>query len=164
MNLTRRSAGNVVLKGQLLDRLGPLQIVDHGRSVLECLDSADHLAGGVAQRGHTDLHGNPLAVLALGEHQQRAIAARSGDDGPVQGAVLLAAQLMAVLVDVAQDVVETRPADDFLRGPARDPLGRFAPVGDPAFQVADVDPVAERVDDGRDIDGGCRFHGKTPKS
>ncbi len=61
----------------------------------------------------------------------------------VQGAVLLPAQPAAVLVHVAENVLEAlRPTTSCGR-PARDALGGRAPVGDPAVDVAYVDAVAQ---------------------
>ena len=91
-----------------------------------------------------------------------ALAAAVGYHRPVQGAKFLSAQLMAVLVDMAEHVVEALNSEHVVGAPAGDPLGRFAPVGDVAAQIADVDAVAERVDDRCHVEIGEVFHGWIP--
>jgi len=91
--------------------------VDRFGGVSEDLDPADHFPRPVADRSDAHLHRYPLAVLALGIHEQRAFAAGSGHHGSMQRAVFLAAQRMAVLVNVAQEVVEALASDDLRGGP-----------------------------------------------
>jgi len=65
----------------------------------------------------------------------------------VERAELLATKTVAVLVDVTEDVIQATAANHLFRRPARDPLGRLTPVDNLAVSVADVDAVAERIED-----------------
>ena len=60
---------------------------------------------------------------------------------------LLPAQPVAVLVDVAENVLEALAADHVHGRPARDAFGGRAPVGDAAVDVAHVDAVAQALQD-----------------
>ena len=77
-------------------------------------------------------------------------------------AELLAAKLVVVLVDMAENVVETPAADHILRRPAGYPLRRLAPIHDAAVQVADIHAVAQRIQDDTG-DGKQVFHEEIPR-
>ena len=59
----------VMLQGKLPNSSRPLQIVDHGGSILQGLYAANHLAISIAQGSDTDLHRYPLFVLPLSVHE-----------------------------------------------------------------------------------------------
>ena len=55
--------------------------------------------------------------------------------------------MATVLVYVAENVVEAMATHDVRGARAGDPLGCLVPIGDSAFQVRHVNPVAQRVAD-----------------
>ena len=85
-----------------MDRLG--EIAKH-------LDAADDLAGAIAERGDGDLDWNPGTGAMQGKDQQGLSAGLAHDDAPVKRAMFLAAQAMAILVHMHQDVVVAGATD-----------------------------------------------------
>ena len=55
-------------------------------------------------------------------------------------------KLMAVLVDVHQDVVRARVINHLLGRPARDPFGRTAPENDLAVDVGNVGSIGKSIE------------------
>ena len=70
-------------------------------------------------------------------------AADAGDNRAMERAVFLAAELVAVLIDVAKNVIEALATYDVGTPPTGDPLGCLVPIGDLAIHVGDVDPIAQ---------------------
>ena len=65
----------------------------------------------------------------------------------MQGAVLVAAEFMAVFVNVGEQTVETVTPNHVLGRPAGDLLRRPIPIDDAAIDVGHVHPVAQGVQD-----------------
>ena len=109
----------------------------------------------VANRSHRHLHRYPVARFPLGEDDDRHGALVAGDHGPMQRAELLAAEPMAVLVDVAEHVVQA-PAADHVAG--CQPVIRSAALLQKTIRpvpVAHVHAVAQGIED--DVGGGQQF-------
>jgi hypothetical protein len=49
---------------------------------------------------------------------------------------------MAILIDMAQNVIEALATDDIFLTPACNPLGRLAPVCYPAIPITDIDAIS----------------------
>jgi hypothetical protein len=75
----------------------------------------------------------------------------------MQGAKLLSAKPMAVFVNVTKHVVQAPAANHIVRLPAGDPRRSPTPEDDPPVPVADVDSVAQGIEDY--TGGGQQFLG-----
>ncbi len=129
-----------------LDSLGALKVAQFGGHILERLHAAHDPAVLVAQRSHADPHRDPPSTGRPGEHDDGNNARRAGRDGAVQRAELLPAELSAILIDVAENLIEASLAQNLAGRPAGDPLGRLIPVDDPAIQVGHVDTRVDGVE------------------
>jgi hypothetical protein len=89
-----------------------------------------------------------FAALGFCKNDDRNLAALSGANGAVQGAVFLPAKPMAILIHMAQHVVVTVFSDDVIRGPARDPLCTFAPVNYPPRGIGSVNALIDSIEQG----------------
>jgi hypothetical protein len=69
----------------------------------------------------------------------------------MQWTILFTAKPMPVLIDMAEDIIETLDTDHILGLPAGNPLSRFAPVNYLSVQITNIDPFAERVHNHLDI-------------
>jgi len=126
---------------------GAVEILHHRGEVTEHLDAAECVARGVMQRGDGDFDRDAMPALVLGEDQERLAAEFAGDDGAVEGAQVLAAELVTVLVHVDEDIISAAMADDLGCGPAGNALGGTAPEDDLPVTVRDVGAVGKGVED-----------------
>ena len=124
-----------------MDGAGPFHVAHLVGGVPEDLHPADHGSLFVPKGRNTDLDRNLFAIPVMGKDQNRDSGAGAGDNGPVHGAMLLAAELVAHLVGMAEDVV-VAGASHHLRGlPAGDPLGRLVPIDNAPVQIGNIHPV-----------------------
>lgn len=87
----------------------------------------------------------------LGEHQEGLGTGLAGDDAPMQGAMLVTAKCVTILVHMHQDVLAATAAHHFLSPPARDPLRRLIPKHNPALGAGYVRAVGQQVQQFRGV-------------
>ncbi len=130
--------------GELLEFLDPTERRDCRRVVAEEFHGADDLAGTVTYRG--DLHSDRDVVsLAVLEEDLRLVSFLV-----TNGSHKRATQLtkgVPHLVNVSEDVVVAVAVDHLVGRVAGYRLRHLVPIGDPAFSVDEVDPVAYFVKD-----------------
>lgn len=138
-------AGEFAGQRRPLDFAGAFQVHMNFRKVPENFHPADNFPRFATDGRHADLHGDAVPVLALGEYDDRGGVAFPRDDGPVQWAIFLAAEGMAVLVDMGEDVVATAFPQDFIGRPPGDAFGGGAPVHDPPLAVGYIHAIVEGI-------------------
>jgi len=86
-----------------------------------------------------------------GVDQERFGTWLAGNNAAMEGAMLMAAQRMAVFVDVHQDVVIAGSTHDLLAAPAGDSLRRLVPKDNLAVPVGDIGAVGQQVQQPRRV-------------
>ena len=130
----------------LLHDAGQLHLLEGLRLVAEDLHSADDVALVIQHGGGAGGERHAGAGLGQGVDEHGVLGAHAAHHGAVQGAQVRGAEVVAVLVHVAQHVGGAAPAAHFVGAVARDALGGAVPEHDAALGVGDVDAGVDEVE------------------